>query len=533
MGDIDNIMARLAGLSPKEQSAAIAHVQQLTGHMKWVPNPGPQTMAYESQADFLLYGGEPGGGKSQLMLGLAYNEHKRSLIMRRQYSDLNRLVDDVLKIHGTRDGFNGSPPPKLKISNDRIIDFGAAHRVGDEQGLMGQGHDFIGFDEATQFAEKQVRFIVGWMRTEDPRQRCRCVLATNPPLSAEGLWVIKMFAPWIDPTFPHPAKPGELRWFVNDTDGEDRWVEGPDPVMVGGKLVHPMSRTYIPASVKDNPNYVASGYEKSLDNMHEEFRSILMGGFKTSFRDQPNQIIPLRWVQLAQERWTHEPPEGVPMCAIGVDCTGGGNDPMVQAVRYDGWYAPLIETAGKDIPKNRIGAYTAGLVLSTRRDGALVVIDMGGGYGGSLYEHLADNQIEVKGYKGAEKSSRRSSDGKLNFTNRRSAALWLFREALDPGQPQGGSPIALPPDAELLADLTAPTYKVTPNGIQAESKEDVCKRLGRSTNKGDAVMMAWHYGAKEMNSAMEWIDAREARRKNFNPKVIGSSRLPLSARGRR
>jgi hypothetical protein len=65
---------------------------------------------------------------------------------------------------------------------------------------------------------------------------------------------------------PAPAKPGELRWVVMDEDG-DRWVDGPDPVRAptAEKLVTPLSRTYIPSSVKDNPFYVKSGYQKQLD----------------------------------------------------------------------------------------------------------------------------------------------------------------------------------------------------------------------------------------------------------------------------
>jgi hypothetical protein len=67
----------------------------------------------------------------------------------------------------------------------------------------------------------------------------------------------------------------------------------------------------------------------------------------------------------------------------------------------------------------------------------------------------------------------------------------MFREALEPNL---GEPVALPVDAELLADLAAPTWKLTPRGIQLESKEDVKKRIGRSPDKGDAVINAWSYG---------------------------------------
>jgi hypothetical protein len=522
--ELDAIIAKLAGLKPEELAKVEKHALEATAGMKWIPNPGPQTQAYFSKADVLLYGGEPGGGKSQLVLGLAFNCHQRTLIMRRQYGDLDRLVEDALKIHGSREGFNGSPPPKLKISDRQIIDFAAAHRVGDEQGQMGKGRDLIGIDEATHFAEQQIRFLMGWNRTDDPNQRCRVVLATNPPLSAEGLWVIKMFAPWLDPQYPNPAKPGELRWVVSDDDGNDRWVDGPGKyeVVVAGKqkMVDATSRTYIPASVKDNPYYVASGYEKQLDNMPEPYRSLLMGGFRTAFRDQPHQTIPTAWVMEAQKRWKPKAPDGIPMCAMGVDCSGGGDDPMIIAVRHDGWYAPIVEVAGKTIPMERSGAFCGGMVMSYRRDKALVVVDLGGGYGGPTYEHLVANEIDTRGYKGAESTIRRSRDKKLRFTNTRSAAYWMFREALDPGQP-GGSPIALPDDPQLLADLTAPTFEPTPNGIKLEPKEKVVERLGRSTDRGDAVVMAWFEGPKETTHALEWADARQVRgMRGQRPQVV-------------
>jgi hypothetical protein len=221
------------------------------------------------------------------------------------------------------------------------------------------------------------------------------------------------------------------------------------------------------------------------------------------------------------------------MCAIGVDASGGGDDPMILARRYDGWYDELIEVAGKDIPIDRAGAHCAGIVVSHRREKALVVIDMGGGYGGPMYEHLTGNQVEVARYKGAEASTRRSRDGKLRFTNKRSAALWTFREALDPGQP-GGSPIMLPPDSKLVADLTAPTFDVVPNGIRAEKKEDVCDRLGRSTDRGDAVVMAWFEGPRHLTNAMDWMDRVEiGGRSNRPPVVLPHGRQPLTARARR
>ena len=49
--------------------------------------------------------------------------------------------------------------------------------------------------------------------------------------------------------------------------------------------------------------------------------------------------------------------------------------------------------------------------------------------------------------------------------------------------------LALPDDAELLADLATPKFDVKTSGIQIEGKDEIKKRLGRSPDKGDAVVM--------------------------------------------
>lgn len=517
MDTLDDLIARLANAPSGERDALIKQAIDATQHMRWIPSPGPQTEAYFSKADILLFGGSPGGGKTSLILGLAYNEHKRTLIMRRQYTDLTAIVEDMIKIHGSRKGYNGSPPPSLRVSETQLIEMGAAARIGDEQHFQGNPHDLIAFDEATQFAESQVRFLMGWLRSTDKNQRCRVVLATNPPLSSEGAWVLEMFAPWFNPRHSNPAKPGELRWFITDDDGRDVEVDGPTPVTIGTKTYEPLSRTFIPSSLADNPYLADTDYGKRLDALPEPLRSILLGGFRALFRDAKDQCIPTDWIKQAQARWTKNPPPGVPMCTIGVD-VASVNDDIVLAPRHDGWFAPMITCPGKDAP---LGKDVAGLIFTHRRDKALIVVDMGGGYGGPVYEHLLANEIEVVAYKGATTVETRTKDRQLRFTNKRTEAYWRFREALDPGQ-EGGSPIALPDDPKLVADLTAPTFTIGPNGITLESKEKVVAKLGRSPDRGDAVVMAWSEGAKYDTHGGEWLNEREQRSFNRTPKVITS-----------
>lgn len=516
MSYLGEILDKLMALPDTQRAELVRDVLSVTKGMRWVPSPGPQTEAYFSKADILLYGGEPGGGKTSLLLGLAYNCHQRSLIMRRQYTDLGSIVEDLLKLHGSRYGFNGSSPPSLRLGKNRLIELGAAIRLGDEQHWQGNPHDFIGFDEGTQFVESQVRFLMGWLRSTDPGQRCRVVIATNPPLTSEGQWVVEMFAPWLDQRHSNPAKSGELRYFVTDDNGKDLEVDGPEPVTIRGTQVNPISRTFIPASVEDNPFLACTNYRDQLAALVEPYRSILLGGFKATFRDATNQCIPTDWVKQAQARWKPSPPIGVPMCAMSVDATGGGDDEMVIAMRYDSWFAPLIVTPAKQVP---LGRDIAGLVLTYRRDQALVVVDMCGGYGGATYEHLQDNGVEVRSYKGSEESGGRTKDRQLKFTNKRTARYWALREALDPGQ-EGGSTVALPPDPKLVADLTSPTFEVTNRGIKLESKEEVCKKLGRSPDRGDAIVMAHGEGPTYKTDGGEWMDRREKLLGKRKPKVI-------------
>jgi hypothetical protein len=51
-----------------------------------------------------------------------------------------------------------------------------------------EAHDFIGFDEGAQLARSKVHFVLGWLRSVDPNQRRRCVIASNrrPAVMAIG-----------------------------------------------------------------------------------------------------------------------------------------------------------------------------------------------------------------------------------------------------------------------------------------------------------------------------------------------------------
>lgn len=521
---LDELLGRLDAMPPEVLKASAQAATSIVGTPKWDPVPGPQSDAYFSKADVLLYGGQAAGGKSDLLCGLALTGHKRSLIMRRQYTDLGALIERLREIDATYDGFNGSPPPRLRTADGRLIDFGAAAQLGDERHWQGQPHDLLGIDEVVHFLEAQVRFLMGWVRSTEEGQRVRTVFASNPPMSAEGDYIIGMFRPWLDMTHHNPARAGELRHYVSDPDGKDVEVDGPEPHLFPGedKPVIPHTRTFIPASLQDNPFLRDTGYAATLDALPEPLRSAVRdGNFMAARDDDQWQLIPTMWVREAQMRWHKHPPPGVPMCCMAVDPAAGGKDKSTIAMRHDGWFAPILEKPGAETP---MGTEIAGLVVMHRKDHAVVVIDMGGGYGGVPFTTLESNGIEPVAYKGSEISNARTADRKMGFSNKRSETWWKLREALDPSR-AGGSGICLPDDQELLSDLTSVRFAAVQHrgimSIKAETKEDVVKRLGRSPDKGDAVVMCWSQGNATMLGQIIPRDQRIGRGGRM-PKVVTS-----------
>lgn len=449
----------------------------------WTSLPGPQSLAYYSEADELFYGGQAGGGKTDLLLGLAATAHQYSIIFRREYPQLKGLIHRGKEIIGKKGRYN-STEKIWRIGDRRIIELGAVQYENDVEKFQGRAHDLKAFDELTHFTKQQYKFLTGWARTSDPNQRVRIVATGNPPTTAEGRWVIEYWAPWLDDKHPNPAVPGELRWFVV-IDGEDTEVNGPEPIKHEGEILQPRSRTFIPASVDDNPYYAATGYKSVLQSLPEPLRSkLLYGDFKADIEDDPWQVIPTAWVEAAMERWTSSPPTAIRHC-VGCDPARGGQDKTVFAIRHGQWIAPLLKWAGKETPD---GPTVAKLLLPELRIKTTVNIDVVG-IGGSVIDSL--RQLEVSGaygLSGGASSDKTDRTGRLGFANKRAEWYWGLREALDPDH---GNNVQLPPDRELLADLTAPKWSLSGWKIKVEAKEDIKSRLGRSPDCGDAVVYAF------------------------------------------
>ena len=471
-----SVCAELCGfLSERER----ARLDRLLADI-WVPLPGPQRVAYESEADVLLYGGAAGGGKTDLLLGLALGRHRRSILFRREFAQLKAIEDRAREMMGPRATYSATRRT-WQLPGGRSLELGAAQRPGDERKYQGRPHDLKAFDEITHFTEAQFRFLIGWNRSAEKGLRCRVVAAGNPPTSAEGDWVIRYWAPWLDRQHPNPAAPGELRWFAT-IGGKETEVGSGEPFLHEGERIEPRSRSFIRARVEDNPFLIAAGYRATLQALPEPLRSqMLLGDFAAKQEDDPWQIIPTQWVLAAQARWS-EMPSG-PLDALGVDVARGGRDRTVVTPRHGLWFGRPDAFPGAETPDG--GAVVALLVplLATRASVQIDVI----GVGAAVFDAARARGLNAVALNGASGSTARDRSGQLGFANARAEWWWKLREALDP---VAGDGLALPPDRELLADLTAPRWRLGGTGILVERKDEIIARIGRSPDKGDSLVYA-------------------------------------------
>ncbi len=502
--DRTELLARVNAMSAEqleELDAILAGVK-----VNWAPLPGPQLAAFHSPADILLFGGQAGGGKSDLLLGVSSLCHHRSVIFRRVYPSLRAIIDRSREVFNSEDAAAGEDTYNESLHRWRLgttasspqLEFASLQYEKDVLAHQGQPRDFHGFDELTEFSEYQFRFVIAWNRTTRPGQRCRVVATCNPPTTKDGRWVVGYFAPWLDEKHPNPAKPGELRWFTT-IKGHDQEVDGPEPIQADGEWVTPKSRTFIPASVYDNPHLIEAGYVATLQALPEPLRSIMLfGDFKSGMEDDPWQLIPSAWIKAAQQRWTAmggKPPLGTTMDQMGVDVSRGGRDRTVLTPRYGKFFDKQKVYPGKLIDD---GDKVVQLVVGATPINTTVVVDVIG-VGSSPFDGLKRLRPTVA-MNGAEASTARDKTNRLGFVNKRAEWHWKVREMLDPAN---GEDPAIPDDPELFADLSAPTWELTRQGIKIESKEDISARIHRSPDKGESLIYsAVPCGVVNMSTAM-------------------------------
>jgi hypothetical protein len=159
---LDELIDRVEKKPAPVRKRIAEEVHEATKHMAWVPNPGPQTDAYLSEADILLYGGQAGGGKSHLELGWGINEADGR-------DHLPARADADRRPRGRRQGDHRHRElerlgPRVDVARRAHAE--ARRHEGGRQldGHAGRERDYMGFDEAGEFLEQQVGSLFAWLR---------------------------------------------------------------------------------------------------------------------------------------------------------------------------------------------------------------------------------------------------------------------------------------------------------------------------------------------------------------------------------
>lgn len=290
------------------------------------------------------------------------------------------------------------------------------------------------------------------------------------------------------------------------------------------------------------------------------YKNRVLGDFAA---EDKNAIIPISWIEAANERWCtlmHRwnlaeeaydkaldagasdelldilDAQLMPqLSTLSCDVAEEGSDKTVIGKRYGRTFVDQLEAHSKQATMETVGQIVASLrehpayenlalgegedveamdddefdaYVEEMEDAPIAVIDaigVGAGVAGRLKE-LGVKTLPFVASQAAKYNGRELKDREnlFAFANRRAAAWWNLRELLDPQYKEG---LALPPDDELTGDLTAPTYRTVSGGrYQIEKKEDLRKRIGRSTDRGDAVVMLFADLIFSPPRQLHWIE---------------------------
>jgi hypothetical protein len=419
-----------------------------------------QGIAYGAKEQFVLYGGAKGGGKSWFMciwvfskaLQIPYN--KIFFCRRRSVDFTNTTLETWKKCIPAKCYRIHEQKKKIFMFNGTVIDYGGLDDPLLIQSLNSAEYGNIAVDQAEEIEKDSFAMLRGTLRHN----------AKTPD--------DKSFTP--DYQVMMSANPAQC-WLKED------FILHPKP---GFK--------YIKALPTDNP-YLPPSYVQNLSEAFQHRPQLLAAYLHGSWDDLAGHDICIQ--PSAVEKATGKQPMGGVIRRIIVnDPARFGDDENVVYVMAQ---TPTHSFVEKEIIlEHKSTMDTAGRLSALRKlmGAQTIAVDVIG-IGAGIVDALGDLGESVLSINSSSKPTSQTNEKK--YYNLR-AQMWM-----EAGDEFGKGCVCLGDDYVLGGQLSSVKYKFTGNGkIQAEAKDDIKKRLGRSPDRADAFVMGL-YALRQVNSFAE------------------------------
>lgn len=275
------------------------------------PQKGRQEEFLSCPADIAVYGGSAGGGKTWGLL-LDPLRHINApgfnaVIFRRTFPEITQaggMWDEANSIYPYAGGVPNKSNYSFRFPNDVRIEFNHLQYDKDLISYLGAQICMIGFDQLETFTEKQFWFMVGRNRSTcgvRPYIRATC----NPDPDS---FVYKLLEWWIDKDgYANLERAGKMRWFVR-VDENLIWADNKNELLERfGNEYEPLSLTFIPATVYDNPALLAKdpGYLARLKAMSYVERQRYLGdpkrGGNWKVKPEAGKVFNREWFEIVPQ----------------------------------------------------------------------------------------------------------------------------------------------------------------------------------------------------------------------------------------
>jgi phage terminase large subunit len=387
----------------------------------------------------VLYGGARGGGKSYLGCRRAIElaeQHPgiRGYLCRGEAATFKRttmvtLMDGIGVLSRPGWGLRSSDQYLLHDNGSRL-DFGGLASNEDRDKLKSMELTFAFVDEASDVDPKSVRMLEASCRRQKEFADLAFVLYASNPETC-----------WLQFEFIDELKTG---------------------------------RAYVPALPADNP-YLDAFYVDHLKETYEDFPELMDAYVNGSWGalGSNDRVFSPALIAKAMKR---DCEFGTPV-QWGVDVARFGDDHTVVYERRGMATPTLLADWSRQDTRETSDKLVALFRASPHPPTVICVDDIG--VGGGVTDNLRKAGLPVRAVNVGE-----AAENSDKFVNKRAELTLGLRDAIESGA-------CLPDDDQLRIELSASRYLVRSGRIAVEGKDELKRRLGRSPDHADALILAF------------------------------------------